>query len=393
MESLLIRGIEANENKDMVALHKISSKLQNGLSQMKKDVESPYWSHRYYQSFGEYASSVVFPERTDVDIDSDTFRGQIYGAWLSQLIGAAFGTMVEGYTSENLYRTFGEVRDYLRRPGTYNDDITYELAFLKAFSESGYEVTSEQIAMEWIGLIPAGWSAEEAALRNLRLGILPPESGRYANPFNEWIGAQMRSGICGMVAPGDAYQAAKLAWADGEVSHANNGILGGVFNAVLTSLAFVEKDVRVLLEKAIGLIPDDSEYHEILKFAYDCCRKYGDWHDALRACSEKLVRYNWIHAYPNACCELIALWYGGGDYEKTLLIITMCGYDVDCNAAMIMPVLAIQKGMGIIPEKLIHPDFSVIMTYMRQYRRIGLEELVDDTLSSIKKACERRNAT
>ena len=69
----------------------------------------------------------------------------------------------------------------------------------------------------------------------------------------------------------------------------------------------------------------------------------------------------------------------------------MCGYDVDCNAGMILPVVAIQRGMRIIPERLIHPDFAELSTYMRKARKIKLEELVDKTLSSIKKAYERRN--
>ncbi len=391
METLLGQGLEAAKQKDMITLQQVTARLWHEIGKMEKDTESPYWSYRYYDSFEMYASSVQFPEPVEVDVESETFRDQIRASWLSQLIGAAFGTMVEGYTSENLYATYGEVRDYLRRPGTYNDDITYELAFLKAFKQYGYEVTSEQIALEWIGLIPAGWSAEEMALRNIRVGIMPPESAAYLNPFNEWIGAQMRAGICGMAAPGDPYMAAKLAWTDGEVSHANNGILGEVFNAVMTSLAFTEKDIRTIVKTAINLIPKDSEYYSVVRFALDCCQKYDSWKDALADCYERYEKYNWIHAYPNACCEIIALWYGNGDYEETLMIITMCGYDVDCNAAMILPVLAIQQGMRIIPTKLIHPDFSVLMTYTRAYRRLSLDELVDDTLLSIKKRCERRN--
>ena len=60
--------------------------------------------------------------------------------------------------------------------------------------------------------------------------------------FREWIGAQMRGAVCGMVAPGDAMEAARLAWMDGSVSHHNNGILGEVFNAVLVSLSFVRNN-------------------------------------------------------------------------------------------------------------------------------------------------------
>lgn len=318
-----------------------------------------------------------------MDVKAPEFRDRLKAAWLSQMIGAAMGTMVEGYTSRNLYEAFGEVYEYLREPNTYNDDITYELAFLDAFSRSGYEVTSKEIALSWAGLVPCGWSAEGIALRNIKSGILPPESGIFHNPFCEWIGAQMKGGICGMAAPGDAHLAAKLAWADGEVAHANNGILGEVFNAVLTALAFTEPDVRTLLRRTIDLIPADSEYHSVVSFAWDCCERYEDWHQALADCEERYKKYNWIHAYPNACCEVIALYYGNGDYEETLHIVTMCGVDVDCNAGMIMPIPAIQKGMCIIPEKLDHPAFRELVTYMRGTEKLTLDELVDDTLNSI----------
>ena len=65
----------------------------------------------------------------------------------------------------------------------------------------------------------------------------------------------------------------------------------------------------------------------------------------------------------------------------------MCGIDVDCNAGMIMPVLAIQKGMRIIPKELIHPAFERLDTYMRgRFKSMSMDELINDTLWSIKKA-------
>lgn len=387
---LLEEGQRAHEEKDFVRLHQISAMLRRELAQAEKDETSPYWRYAVYSSFDQYEKSVSFPKAEKVDLHSKKFREQIHGGWLSQLIGGAMGTMVEGYTHENLVQAFGDVKGYLRRPNTYNDDITFELAFLDAFSKKGYQVESKDIALSWVGFIPCGWSAEEIAIRNIKNGIFPPQSGTYRNPFNEWIGAQMRAGICGMVSPGDPYQAARLAFCDGEVSHANNGILGGVFNAALTSLAFVETDVRSIVEKAIELIPKDSVYYSVLSFALQCCERYKTWQEAQKACREKYRRYNWIHAYPNACCEIIALLYGKGDFRETLHIVTMCGIDADCNAGMIMPVLAISQGMGIIPKELIHPAFSQVETYMRgRFRKMTLEELVDDTLSSIKKAQEQ----
>jgi len=383
---LLERGLEAHSKGNAVELQKISAELRNEFLNAKKNEGSDYWKYKYYNNFEEHERAVSFPEAVDVDINSETFKDQIKAAWMSQLIGAAMGTMVEGYTSKNLYEAFGDVKDYVREPNTYNDDITFEIAFLDAFKDKGYDVTSKDIALSWIGLIPVGWSAEELAIRNIRSGMMPPESAKWNNPFNEWIGAQMRGAICGMVAPGNPKLAADLAWRDGEVSHINNGILGEVFNAVMTSLAFVNSDVKDVVKSAISMIPADSEYYSVISFAYDCCMKYDDWHDALADCEKKYIKYNWIHAYPNACCEIIALMYGEGDYEKTLNIITMCGIDADCNAGMIMPVLGIQEGMRIIPKRLISPAFGKLITYMREYEEIKLEDLVDDTLKYIKKA-------
>lgn len=387
---LLHQGIKAHAEKDFISLHKISAELRAELLHAVKDETAEYWKYRFYGSFEEYESQVQFPTPVPVDVETPKFREQMKGSWLSQMIGGAMGTMVEGYTSENLYKAFGEVNGYLREPNTFNDDITYELAFLDAFRTSGYSVTSKEIGLAWVGLVPCGWSAEEFALRNMKSGIMPPESGTFNNPFNEWIGAQMKGGVCGMVAPGNPRLAAKLAWADAEVAHANNGILGEVFNAVMTSLAFVESDIKAVVKNAIDMIPEDSEYFSVVSFAYDCCLKYEDWHQALKDCEQRYIRYNWIHAYPNACCEVIALMYGDGDYEKTLHIITMCGIDVDCNAGMIMPLLAIQQGMDIIPKHLLHPAFSELVTYMRGYEKISLDELVNVTLESILHARKQK---
>ncbi|MFA9422485.1 MAG: ADP-ribosylglycohydrolase family protein [Sedimentibacter sp.] len=388
---LLNKGIKAQSEGNVVELQKISAELRNEFLNARINEESTYWKYKTYNSFKEYEQSVTFEEAIEVSTDTEKFKDQIEAAWMSQLIGAAMGTMVEGYTSKNLYQAFGDVKDYIRQPNTYNDDITFEIAFLDAFKEKGYDVTSKDIALSWIGLIPCGWSAEEIALRNIRAGYMPPESAKWNNPFNEWIGAQMRGAVCGMVAPGNPKLAAELAWRDGEVSHINNGILGEIFNAVMISLAFVVDDVKEIVKIAIGSIPKDSEYYSVVSFAYESCLKNSDWHNALSECEQKYIKYNWIHAYPNACCEIIALMYGLGDYEKTLNIVTMCGTDADCNAGMIMPVLGIQKGMRIIPKRLIAPAFNKLVTYMRSYEEIMLDDLVSDTLKYIKAAKIRRN--
>lgn len=379
-EKLLMEGLKAYDDKDFIKLHQLSALMRKRLLEARKDSDSPYWSYKYYNSFEEYEENVHFPEPVKLEVNTDYFKDKIKAAWLSQLIGAAMGTQLEGYTRENLREVFGDFDHYIREPNTYNDDLTFQLAFLESFNEKGINVTSKDIALKWIGLVPAGWSAEEFALRNIKQGIFPPESGRWNNPFNEWIGAQMRGAICGMVAPGDPRLAARLAWTDGEVSHANNGILGEVFNAVMVSMAFVERDTRKILLSAIDLIPKDSEYRSVLDFALKACINSDDWVTAMEECEERYIRYNWIHSYPNACAEVVALYFGEGDFTKTLKIISQAGIDVDCNAAQIMPIIGIREGTSGIPERYMHEAFLDIKTYMRFPRHLTLEELVDATV-------------
>jgi len=382
-DEILNEGFAALEHDDMVALHKATAKLWLQINKAKIDEKSSYWKYKYYRSWEEYKNSVELPSPIECKKDQAQMMDSLRAGWVSQIIGGAMGTAIEGYTTENIRKVFGEIRDYVRKPNTFNDDITYELAFLKAYSEKGRAITSEDIALEWVGLIPSGWSAEEIALRNIRYGIFPPASGTFCNPFSDWIGAQMRGAICGMVAPGDPGEAARLAWIDAEISHSNNGILGEVFNAVLVSLSFVNSDVRDILRMAINLLPKDSEYHEVVNFAFAQCKANANWESAWKECEKRLEQYNWIHAYPNAAAEVVALWYGEGDFDNTINIIAMAGQDVDCNAAQIMSAIGIIIGTNAIPARWKDPIGDNLDTYVRTMKKMTITELVEWTYRSI----------
>lgn len=384
-EEIIKEGLEALNNNDMVKLHTLTSKLYHQMNICIKDEKSSYWKYKIYKTWKQYEEDVTFV-KDSYDVSSNDFEDKILIGWKSQLVGGALGTAIEGYTTDNLRKVFGEIRDYVRKPNTLNDDITFELAFLKAFMDKGGDVDSVDIAHEWIGLIPAGWSAEEVALRNIRYGIYPPESGTFCNPYCEWIGAQMRGAICGMVAPGNPKEAARLAWLDGQVSHYNNGIIGEIFNAMLVSLSFTRKDVRLLLKEVINMIPSKSEYYSVVKFALDQCEKSTNWEQAWRPCEEKYAKYNWIHAYPNAAAEVVALWFGNGDYDETLHIIAMEGVDVDCNAAQIMTALGIIVGKDKIADKWTEPFDNNIETYVRSMENIDINELTKWTVESCRNA-------
>ncbi|MBQ1288897.1 MAG: ADP-ribosylglycohydrolase family protein [Erysipelotrichaceae bacterium] len=381
---LVEEGFRVYEEGDMVRLHKLAYEVFNACYRAKKDKTNPYWNQHFYDCFQEYEEAVTFPEKVDVPID-EKYYDRTYAGWLSQIIGGAYGTCIEGYTGDAIKERYGEVDRYIRKPNTYNDDITYEIALLLAYNEFGKETTAKNIADEWVARIPMGWSAEEWALNNLKLGILPPESGRFHNPFNEWIGAQMRGAICGQLFPGDLKKAAECAWTDASISHDWNGILGEVFNALMVSMAYYETDIRKIVETCVDLIPTDSEYGTVVRFALEQCKTHTDYYSAWKPCEQKYIKYNWIHAYPNACAEIVALWFGEGDFNKTITFCGGCGQDVDCNAAQIMTVIGTIHGRECIPEYWSRPFGDDLDTYVRGLKKMKISELTKLTAETAKK--------
>ena len=390
-EKYIESGLQAEKQKDGAAIQQITAKIYHLLNTAKKDVHSSYWNYKQYSVWEDIEKDVIFEPQTEIDVFSEEFADKIKYGWLGQLIGGALGTQLEGYTSENIKKKFGDVKGYLREPETYNDDITYEIAFLESFCQKGYDIKSEDIAEQWLALISDGYSAEEIALNNLRRGIFPPESGVLGNYFYDWIGAQMRTAIHGMVAPGNAKLAAKLAVYDSVISHSNNGMIGGMFNAMLVSLSFVEKNAKTLLEKTIALLPQKSEYASITIFVLEQCKKCHTWQEAWKICENHLKQYHWIHAYPNVAAEIVALWYGNDDFDETCYIICMLGQDVDCTAAPILNALAILVDFSAVnQQKYVQPLGENIHTMMRKMQKFTISELCSKTVNAVRNAYQKR---
>lgn len=383
-EELFPEGLSALKRNDMKALQRITARIFNILFMCPSDTSSDYWKSKLYQNFSEYEKVIEFPEAATETVPNAVLYDKTKAAWLGRLCGGGLGTALEGYTTAQLQKKFGEIRTYVRTPNTYNNDITYEIAFLEACCKVQGIPTSTDIADQWLELIPCGWSAEQVALDNLRRGMYPPESGMFRNPYREWIGAQMRGAVCGQVAPLNPHKAALLAWRDAEISHHGNGILGEVFNAVLVSLSYGEEPMRRCLEKAVSCIPKDSEYASVLYFALAQCMKKNDFYEAWATCEEKYKRYNWIHAYPNAAAEVVALYFGKDNFNDVMHYIAMCGQDIDCNAAQLGAALGAKLGTRGIEEHWTDPFDDEIITYLRGNKTVSLQELINKTVSVVK---------
>lgn len=374
--SLIPEGMHLARTGDAPPLRVLTARFLDSLFSAPQDPDCSYLAFERPVEWDE-VMALLPAARTPQEEQPESVDEKTWAGWMGQLAGGAFGTAIEGYTGERISDVYGDVRSYVAKPETMNDDVVYELALLDAFEHSGRGLTSRSIADEWLRQITFGWSAEWIAIQNLRAGLTPPDSGSFRNPYSDWIGVQMRGMVCGMLAPGRPLEAVRLAHLDGIVSHAANGVYGGMYAAALTALSYVRDDPRVVAEEALGYVPQGTEYSAVVRECLDVATRESNAVSALAWCDQRFEQFNWIHAYPNVAADIMALWYGALDMTESFALLARAGLDVDCNAGLVGTMLGIMNG---VPAQWADPIGDRLETYMAGKEEISIRALAERTV-------------
>jgi len=324
-------------------------------------------------------------------LSPEAYFDRSYGGWLGKNIGGALGGPIEGWPSERILSTYGEVADYLEKPpSTLNDDTAYQVVALHALETYGLDVSSEQLGLEWVEHLPHACTAERVALENLRLGIMPPESAQRDNPYSEWIGGQMKGEVWGLIAPALPEVALEYAYRDAIIAHERNGIYGEIYDAVLISAAFTEHDPGRLLEIGLGYVPEKSRFAEVVRRSIAWCDSCATWQEAWAQVEASYARdYHPVHTFPAIAAVVIGLLYGEGDFEKSLCITTMCGLDTDCTAGQVGAIMGVICGAHAIPAKWKDPVGDRFETYVMGFEQLQTAQVARRTCAIGERVIER----
>lgn len=306
-----------------------------------------------------------------------------YAGWLGKLIGVRYGAPTEGMSFEKLREYYGELDGYLVdfKDFAADDDTNGPMFFLRALEDSGKgrDITAEEMSMAWLNYPPYehgfywwggyGNSTEHTAYLNLQSGIMAPRSGsveQNGKTVAEQIGGQIFIDTWGLVAPNNIKLAADLAEKMASVSHGGNGVYGGMFIAAAISAAYTEKDIVKVIDKALSTIPEDCDYavvtRDIMDFYYE---NPEDWEKCFWHIRENYWQDKFggaCHIIPNSAIMIMSLMYGEGEFDKTLNICHMGGWDTDCTVGNIGAVMGVFVGLdGIDYDKWRKPinDFFV----------------------------------
>ena len=301
---------------------------------------------------------------------------QIYSGWLGKIIGIRLGAPIEGWTYEKIKNVYGSINNYLIDYNDFaaDDDSNGPIFFIRALEDKRNKLLSpNDVAEALLNYAPFehgffwwggyGIATEHTAYTNLLNGIPAPLSGSIAQngeSIAEQIGGQIFIDSWGLVNPGNPDRAAMQAEIAASVTHDRNGIYGGIFVATCISYAFIENNIRKIIEKGLSYIPDNCEYYKVAKSVvnfYD-----NDSEKNFRNCF-KYIYNNFgydkypgnCHIIPNMAVMILSMLYGEGDFEKTILICNMCGWDTDCNVGNVATILGVKNGVDGINTKWIKP--------------------------------------
>ncbi|MCH8275798.1 MAG: ADP-ribosylglycohydrolase family protein [Armatimonadetes bacterium] len=343
---------------------------------------------------------------------------RLWGAWTGRCCGCLLGKPVEGWRRQRLW-------GYLKESGQWplssyisadapervrseygvsadapfsgrvsampeDDDLNYTVAGLHVLERYGRGFDSADVAAVWMSCLPVlrTCTAERVAYRNLVHGLEPPKTAAYRNPYREWVGAQIRADAWGYVNPGDPETAAEYAYRDAAVSHVKNGVYGEMWAAAMIASAFVEGDVRAVVEAGLREVPRECRLAEAVR--RQISNRQGldspvDAIEAIHAVWNEERAHDWCHAVSNAEVVAMALLWGDGDFGRSVCLAVQACFDTDCNGATVGSVLGAMHGRSRLSGNWACPLNDTLETGVHGFHLVALKEMAE---RSLKIACD-----
>lgn len=167
-----------------------------------------------------------------------------------------------------------------------------------------------------------GGVGTQAALHNLRNGIIPPQTGKE-NPHYFDDGAMSRSVPIGVVCSGNPEEAARIAAIDASITNSEDGVWAAQSMAVAIALVSSGMSIKEAIQDARKYLPETSWINRIVREAMDIVGQSTSIISVLPLLHNSIV--NREYSYGNVAPETLAL---------TLVIAQVHGNDFQSAVTM-----------------------------------------------------------
>ena len=375
----------------------------------------------------------------EIKISRAEYHEKLHGFWLGQCIANWTGIITEMdktggegdrgkfYTRKDWGTTVEAKRwwedsthtktiDWVRRGpdeiwGADDDtDIEYMYQYLLANSDST-RLTGEQIRDGWIAHIydeekaPGGenflWVSNQRAHDLMLEGLVPPATSDPANnQFYEMIDAQLTTEIFGLYAPARPDIGLEIANLPIRTTAGGEAALASQFYVIMHSLAVTadptasrKSQVQSMAAQARAHLPDESitaKMYDFVKSRYEAGVPWEQARDDVytRYQVEQQDGYDVAPRNPvasgiNFAASIVSLLFGEGDYQETVKIAVLAGWDSDNPAATWGGLLGFMYGKQGI-EEAFEQEFSSRYNIHRTRTGFPVPEGID-TLENMAK--------
>ncbi len=278
-----------------------SSLVLRALWRVEQTKHRPGWRYSEPSTWDEIHGQLPpSPDLPRPRLDRWGLLDRLGAAWLGRAAGQRLGTPARGW-------------DHRQIP------LDYTLLGLSLLETYGFDFETAQVARHWMEHLPVlqTHTAERAAYRNLMLGLGPPATAAWRNPYR------------------------------------GNGIYGELWVAALLACAFVTNDAGAAIEAALGQVPARSRFAEVVREVVALHAEGSGWAAAHERMRERLDGYHWMHVIGNAAVVAAALLWGDGDFERTVGLAVQAGRDTDCNGATVGSVFGAMHGGSLLPARVV----------------------------------------
>lgn len=333
-------------------------------------------------------STAIYEEDSFISISREIYKDQLYGFWLGQCIANWTGLVTEMDKIGNI----GEIKtgDFYTRadwgkpdqPSIWGEGIPSDLSPTIDFVfrdtnevwgadddtdiEYMYQhimfvyqtssLTPRQIRDGWLKHIKPDeenylWVSNQKAFDLMVEGTLPPETGSPENNEHfEMIDAQLTTEIFGLFSPARPDIATKIAQlpiqttARGAAEDISKYYITMYSLASLKTEKTMRKRIHWMANEARKVLPDSSYPAKMFDYTQELYKTGIPWEqtrdsiyfkyqvkqdDGYNITSKNLYCNGCFAAGVNFAASLVSLFYGEGDFKKTIKIGTLAGWDSD----------------------------------------------------------------
>lgn len=341
-------------------------------------------------------------------------RSRLTSAWQGRISGCMLGKPVESLSMQKGPRVLREqlaladalpLRNYVPDIGSDplissqsncclgritrsepDDDINYSVLALMMLERHGRALTTVDVAQHWLQNLPLAstYTAERAAYRMLAAHAEEgfPEKGEVGfdlalcaeNPYNQWIGAQIRADVYGWVCPHDPPLAVRLVTEDAKLSHRGAGIAGAQLVAAWGALIPHYAALSDSLADAITIIDDCPAAMAAIELGQSLAGDVDGGKTIVAYFGDMSV----VHTLNNLALVVWALLTYADDFGAAIGEVVSAGLDTDCNGATVGGLWGLQDKP--IPTQWADPWQNRVGVRLAGQSELELDALVGRTL-------------